>query len=251
MEKDYIEKLRQQLGTSLSKSELKNILQDQFENLKLNIENTDFNSFLEEEKKNLLFNLEKMKNPLFRNSSSTGMGSLLKNITLRENQEVLLSTMQSLNAREYLDLYIEMFDIKNLNDEFKTRLFLILAEQQIDKEMLLRKSFKKFIVNPCKMDIVEKLALLGNLKKSISSRIGFINPGWSNISGIIAENYFLVVFPDWPDSAYARNSLVYAIIECAKDILGVEEEATFNEIEYSEEYVKEFKKFFKAHKILD
>lgn len=143
----------------------------------------------------------------------------LKNVKDINCQIFAIEALKNFNARKIEDDITDFFLNKNINNESKTMLLFVLAEQEYDKDFNVFKYNKKIVINPKKIDLGYFKNLLLQIYKILDDYIYNENPSLFNIAKTCAESYFYNVFPDVLSNKEGIKELSAAIIYRSYEIM--------------------------------
>ncbi|AUB31411.1 DUF3196 family protein [Spiroplasma floricola] len=159
------------------------------------------------------------------NSFNWNIDKVLEAMSKKLNQDVQLmafDALRGLNARLIINDIKEYLQNTEIKPEYKSFLILVLIEQAIDEELIVKKNNQSILINPLKYDLLKAQQVFKDLELKMEQVVYYSNPSLFNICENIANTYFYHVFPIFNLEESNLNDLAMAIIMKASNSLGLE-----------------------------
>ncbi|WP_144547851.1 tetratricopeptide repeat protein [Bacillus sp. X1(2014)] len=164
--------------------------------------------------------------------------NLFANDNLNE-QLLLISSLEEKNIRPYLHEITDYLEAEAGHPFLKTILLTLLKEQEIDRELIIRKFGMKKKVIPTQLPEVREEPRMQAIKVLVESHLESENPGlFENTSGMVERNFFITYpFELEPESTHAWAAAFHHLaqdymgMDTRMDLLSSEYDVSVSEIE--------------------
>ncbi|AHB36182.1 DUF3196 family protein [Spiroplasma apis] len=197
-------------------------------------------SDIESKLQNYLKDLESELSSKLNNDGSiwtlNKISSVMKQVLDQEIQLLAFDALRSFNARMILPDIKDYLVSDLVKDEFKTFLILVLLEQKLDVDLVVKKGAKSFNINPATFDVSKFNQVINEVDIKLNNLVYDKNPTLFNICKHIAESYLYSIFPNFEFEGYGINEILVCVIMTAKNSLGINNELKdFENIDYNYE----------------
>ncbi|AGR41989.1 DUF3196 family protein [Spiroplasma diminutum] len=219
--KNYYEEIMDKINESINNNNFDEAFKIVLEELNAPYIPNDFEKQLEKIQSQLAEKLNFNE----KNSANWNIDKVLEIMSKKLDQDVHLvafDALRGLNARLIINEIKQYLKDDEIKPEYKTFLFMVLIEQAIDEEIIIKKINKEILLNPSKYNLNEAQEILKEIELKIEKAIYDSNPSLFTICQNIANTYFYYTFPIFEFEKYTLNDLSVAIILKAQDSLGLE-----------------------------
>ncbi|QBQ07541.1 hypothetical protein SGLAD_v1c03420 [Spiroplasma gladiatoris] len=154
---------------------------------------------------------------------------IMKQSLDQEMHLIAFDNLRNLNARKILNHIKEYLLSKDIKNEYKTFLLMVLIEQKLDENLVVKKQEKIININPANYNLKESQDFLKTLEFKLSNLVYDKDPSFFSICKHVANTYFYNIFPDFELNQFKIEDIVACIYLYSQNALGLEIDKQLNE----------------------